>query len=343
MPRKRLTTKKKTKEYGGDPDAPTAEEWSKMVRYGSFIAYDEDKIQYRFTTGDIALILPYGKQHGIEDWEYWVAKIKEIRTRDGTTDVWVRVQWYYSGEDVSSLVSSFDSSHCGRYERIFSDHMDLVPSLVFDGVTTVVKYNESNLSQVPVGKHQFYYRYILEYKRRTIIPKPRSTCFCDKPYAPEDKSALMHFCPRPSCCRAYHARCLEEKGFFTTGESHRGIALLASSPNSDSPVSLSEISSSQNLPKRSKPNSKRARPQKNPEELLAALPSDLVATAQQPIVKGAGNIAGNILEVINARQIVYDAISGDAEALDNWDANNTNIHTTKQMLPFFCPECGGAI
>lgn len=44
-----------------------------------------------------------------------------------------------------------------------------------------------------------------------IQPKPNSTgCSCGKAYNPNDMdpTMIMHFCPRPSCRRAFHQKCL---------------------------------------------------------------------------------------------------------------------------------------
>ena len=73
-----------------------------------------------------ALILPHGispeKTKDIEDSEYWIGKIREIRafseddvrysyrlicrTCTDATQVWIKVQWYYKPEDVASIVKS---------------------------------------------------------------------------------------------------------------------------------------------------------------------------------------------------------------------------------------------
>lgn len=72
MPRRRtqrLTTKKKHKISGADPEAPTAQEWATMTKYGSFggniswvfaivlltkglTVQDEDGEEYFFKTGE---------------------------------------------------------------------------------------------------------------------------------------------------------------------------------------------------------------------------------------------------------------------------------------------------
>jgi len=88
------------------------------------------------------------------------------------------------------------------------------------------------------------------------------------------------------------------------------------------------------------------------EELLGALPPDLVLVAQQPIVRGAsfalGGVAGNVGWVVRARRMVYDALDG-TPVPEDWEAEIDVERAIvkiggKTVLPaVVCPQCQGAI
>ncbi|KAF8878062.1 hypothetical protein BD779DRAFT_1676985 [Infundibulicybe gibba] len=326
MPRHRTAAKKTKKSQsskGGDPEAPTESEWRDMDSYGSFILSEAGStVQYPFKKGNTALILPFGREakEEIEVHKFWVGKIKEIRARN-ENDVWVRVQWYYSGRDVSAIVKSFDHRSCGKYERILSDHYDFVSTQCFDGLTTVASFNETDLEQEFIPNDVFYCRYTFEHKIRLIEPKPgEGTCICGKPYSPDDKRTVMHFCPRPGCRRAYHQNCLVKAKSKAPAE--RELALLVTSPETDDVFSLSDLSPiTPSSRKRRRMNNTQSQRGPTAEELLEELPEELVEMAQQPMVRsaafGAGGVAGNIASVARARRMVYETIAGD-QLPDDW-------------------------
>lgn len=73
------------------------------------------------------------------------------------------------------------------------------------------KLNEVDPDQRYIPNEEFYRRYTFEYRARNLQPKPGlQTCVCHIPYNPNDTDPLnlMHFCPRPSCRKAYHHQCL---------------------------------------------------------------------------------------------------------------------------------------
>jgi hypothetical protein len=163
----------------------------------------------------------------------------------------------------------------------------------------------------------------------------------------------MHFCPRPSCRRFYHHRCL---GSPSKDSSDHRLHLLASSPDSDETIILEDLITSSGPPKKKR----RGRPSKSKdqdtasrsvEDMLETLPSDLLLIAQQPIVRGrifgAGGVAGNVSDVVRARRMVYDALQGTPipegweEELDVYRA----VYIKKAGKPpaFLCPKCEGAI
>uniref|UniRef100_A0A8H7XQB5 BAH domain-containing protein n=1 Tax=Psilocybe cubensis TaxID=181762 RepID=A0A8H7XQB5_PSICU len=195
----------------------TDEKFASLKPFGSFVVSDPETNEgHKFKKEDNVAILPHGRDPGnhIEDEEYWIAKIKDIRAElheDGSNTVWARVQWFYSADDVASVIKSFDKSTIGKYEKIFSDHYDYVGPESFNAIIPMAKFYENDPEPPYIPWDKFYRRYTFEYKARMLKPKPgSSSCMCKQPYNPNDTSrtSLMHFCPRPSCRRAYHHRCL---------------------------------------------------------------------------------------------------------------------------------------
>ncbi|KAF8062338.1 hypothetical protein FPV67DRAFT_1702791 [Lyophyllum atratum] len=241
---------KKRKLAGGDPATPTDDEWKGMIEFGSFIVRDEEGDEHTFRRGDTAIVLPHGVKVGqaIELCDYWVVKIREVRLRT-PEDVWTRVQWYWSGDEVHGAIKSFDSKACGRYERIFSDHFDYVSTSAFDAAVPMKKLNDTDIEQPYIPRDVFYTRYTFEYRARVIQPKPSSECLCALPYSPDSPSpsSLMHFCPRPACRRWYHAACLVGAGYRDGdgdkdgGKAARGRRLLGMSPDVDGVGGLEEM------------------------------------------------------------------------------------------------------
>ncbi|KDR77282.1 hypothetical protein GALMADRAFT_246612 [Galerina marginata CBS 339.88] len=199
---------------------------------------ETEGLTHKFNRDDIVAILPNGREPGVEfaESEYWIGKIKDIRAEehveDGSNTVWARVQWYYSGKDVGDVIKSFDQSAIGRFERIFSDHFDLVGPESFEVIVPMIKFNENDHEQAFISRDQFFRRYTFEYKARTLKPKPgTSSCNCLKPYNPDDMDPIrvMHFCPRPSCRKAYHQSCLI-KAKSKESSSTAAVASTSSSP-----------------------------------------------------------------------------------------------------------------
>ncbi|KJA25224.1 hypothetical protein HYPSUDRAFT_37698 [Hypholoma sublateritium FD-334 SS-4] len=215
MPRGRPTKRRAVKATAYAP--LTDEKWSSMVPFGTFVITDKDDgTEHKFSKDDIAIILPSGREPGsnMELWEYWVGRIKDIRAEideEGTNTVWAKVQWFYSGRDVADVIKSFDPASVTGHERIYADHYDFVESEAFDAVISVTTFNENDPEPPFIARDEFYHRYTFEYKARTLKPKPGSAaCTCQMPYCPDDTlpDSIMHFCPRPSCRRAFHQSCL---------------------------------------------------------------------------------------------------------------------------------------
>ncbi|KAJ7918156.1 hypothetical protein B0H13DRAFT_1993568 [Mycena leptocephala] len=290
--RVRLTTKKRTKPtriaLGREKNAPTAEEWAVMPQYITFQVSDEDDNNYDFSVDDIARVLPNGCKVGkpIEAHEYWIGKILDVRAK-GATDVWwVQIHWFYSARDAAAVDRTFDASHCGKYERLQSNHVDCVSSSVFDGLAVVKYYDETDLDQESILPDEFYYRYTINVSDNSISPAPRATCICSCLYNPTD--------PRPGL----------------------GHALL---PTTSLPLNES---ASAEPPKKRRRASHATTTISNPapfDALLAALPSALVRAAAQPIVRGGVfGVAGNAAAVVAARRIVCGALR-DSTGADGWE------------------------
>lgn len=85
-----------------------------------------------------------------------------------------------------------------------------------------------------------------------------------------------------------------------------------------------------------------------PEELLSALPADLVRVAEQPIIKGGHvGIVGNVTYVVNARRLVYDALA-EGRVAEDWedivDVERSVVRTGGKKIPaLLCPGCQGPI
>ncbi|KII91778.1 hypothetical protein PLICRDRAFT_173581 [Plicaturopsis crispa FD-325 SS-3] len=313
-------------------DLPSQAEWDKMVKFGVF-EIDNDGVQVPFKVGDTALILPEGKspEEPMEEHEYWVGKIKDIRQR-ADQEVVANVQWYWSPDEVAQHDKSFDASHCGKYERIYSDQRNFVSSFSFNEVTSVKPFSETDVDQPSINANEFYCRYRYDHVKRQVIAEPAgmSTCTCNDPYNPDDTDP-MHFCSW-------------EK---TSAPSDRDLRLLATSPDTDEVVDLSAISAPKPREK------KRGRPSKAKPPLvdLSSLPGPLVKVAQLPITRGGhgGSIAGNVASVVKARRMVYAALAAGGEVEDGWEEELdikrvlARRKAASKGTPFLCPECGGPI
>lgn len=167
----------------------------------------------------------------------------------------------------------------------------------------------------------------------------------------------MHFCPRPSCCKAYHQNCLIKAKSKEPTISSRQLRLLNSSPDTDGVFTLADLSTSE-APKKKRilrpkeNNDALPRLQQSQAHLLTPLPAGLVKVAQHPIIKGAkfkaGGVVGNIKAVALARRTVYDAIGGtlvpnDWEEMVNVEAALFRGVGNRKLPALICPQCQGPI
>ncbi|TFK52994.1 hypothetical protein OE88DRAFT_1724729 [Heliocybe sulcata] len=369
MPRKhrfRLTMPKKSLvQRNRNAGAPSDAEWERMEVIAAFQVDDEQK----FKKGDFAILLPdmADPDNPPRLHEFWVGILRDIRARHihGENDVWVRVQWFYSPDDVKSLIKSFDASTCGRYERVLSDDFTIVSLTCFSDVISVKEYVESNIDQEDIYACErdqdtgFFYRYDLEHRARTINPKHIGTCLCSIPYNP-DKD-IMHLCPHPSCRRWYHRTCLVIRGSIESKvtKREREDSLLSSSPDSDEPFPVAAYQHPVPMPSPKKgrgPGTGRGKGKSIVHvSPLATLPEDLLETARLPIVKGAkvGGLVGNVRGVVAARRIVYAALEGREPVPKGWREKvidgckaireEAAYGWEDEAPPLKCPQCQGAI
>lgn len=155
----------------------------------------------------------------------------------------------------------------------------------------------------------------------------------------------MHFCPRPSCRRAFHRECLVAQGSLEPKSSDRPLRLLSVFPDDvDSP------------PPRKRTRTRRGEhssPRKITDFMLSAIPQGLVNVAQQPMVKGgmfpAGGVTGNIGEVVTARRLVHSLLFQEGQLPRDWHDTIGGHHAIvtfpgkKKLKPFLCLDCGAPI
>ncbi|KAJ6516355.1 hypothetical protein C8R45DRAFT_959838 [Mycena sanguinolenta] len=272
-----------------------------MKPYGSFSVLDDQNQPVVFSLGQTAAILPsrtrVGTHHPLR--KYWFARILEIRARawkpskntksvNGTPahkqkapDVWVKVNWFYSPTEVSYKIAGFHPLHCSEFERIYSDHTDIVSALTFEAPTQVLKFCEDDPDQNEIPDSGFFYRYFLETSSENfelcVMHSSEHTedlCLCHCPYNVRDEDVLrvMHMCPRPGCRRFYHRSCLLEYGCW--GPTTDPLLRLLSSPDTDqAPCQLlSRSAHSTTFPSSTTTD-------------IVPLPPGLLTLAGQPIVR----------------------------------------------------------
>ncbi|KAL5478579.1 hypothetical protein ACEPAI_2763 [Sanghuangporus weigelae] len=311
---------------GGDPTAPTKKEWEEMQSYACFVVVDDDGEEHKFPKDNYALVLPEGAdpKDRLRLRDYWVGKIKEIRSRNrDPTEVWAKVQWLWSVDDLLKLKLNIDPAPFGLMERVLSDHFDFVHTSSFAGLVRVQAYVESDPEPPAINDEMFYYRSTYEIYARAIRSLPTATCFCGEAYN-ANETAIMHFCPRRGCCRAFHADCLRQSGFVEKPRkdmqylrAQRALqferTLSRSSDEEDHDEDQSSIiSSSQSSSETLVASIKsQAHPDRHHE-----IPSELLALARSPMVKGLGTdlpyewscVTGNLALVTRARRLIHDAL-----------------------------------
>ncbi|KAF6741100.1 hypothetical protein DFP72DRAFT_1026141 [Ephemerocybe angulata] len=367
---------------------PTQEEFLKMKQYNKFSIPDAEGNLHPFSRFESATILPDDINPGeeIENHKYWVAKIVDIRgvthADDDSNDVWVEVRWYYSPEDVAGIIKSFNAKECSPYERMPSDHYDIVSVEAFNEAVEVYEFKDDNLDQQYIPTDAFYTRYEFKKQSRLLTPKPGAdSCVCHKPYAPANDATIMHFCPRPNCRTWYHQDCLPtptRRPGSTSSASSSSItlkrpsaALKVKSFARISPLKSKNqaSSSSSNIASRGDDSEEDEEAQAALSEALDSLPAPLLAAASQPIVRApklylAGGLVGNVGPVVRARRIVYEVLGGSEVPVDweekvlkgfsgDGEVEGAALGMEGAVVRFkgrrgavkgvVCPECGSAI
>ncbi|KAG2098884.1 hypothetical protein BD769DRAFT_1512305 [Suillus cothurnatus] len=346
MPRRKkkshLTRKKVTKAKH-TIGIPTDSEWRTMPDFASFVVADEEGDPHTFSVKETAFILPEGVLPGKEHHPtaYWIGRIKQIRARNDE-DVWALVQWYWSPQEVNSVIKSFVVSDCGQYERILSDYYDYVSTASFCDHAIVMRYDERAIDQETFDPDNFYCRFDLEYRARKILPNvTRTACCCGVCYNP-DRDPVMHFCPRPACRAAFHQECLK-RPTKKLDAAARARKFIESWPDTDEKLSIEDLVSSRSCRKRRKGL------QSSISDPLEQFPEELVEAAQQQIVKGvqAGGVVGNVKAVVAARQLIYRSLLDGSSLPTNWEDKvdvEAAISPPRQSYPVFaCPQCQSLI
>ncbi|KAJ7701917.1 hypothetical protein B0H17DRAFT_167971 [Mycena rosella] len=384
-------TRRKTKSRtGGESSAPTLEEWDTMEPFGSFVVEGGNGEETVFKLGSTATVLPGTRKVGeaLELYQYWLVRILAIRGRNcgnsspkkknartkakpRVPEYWVKIKWYYSPKEVSCRIAGFKESHCDLYERISSDHFEIVSALTFNELVPIMKFREDDPDQQPIGKEDFFTRYFLRtsskrceiesYSSKTSNSKSLG-CICGDPYDLKDKSSLhiMYMCPRPQCRNFYHTECLLKCRHWT--QMTHPLIRLSCSPDTDEFPVLSPCPS-----KRRKKKTEAEHFQSLSEAIAALdppLPEPLLQLAAQPIVRGAAlskaglGLAGNACAVVAARRMVYAAIQKGSSVPDGWESDleleldaavvedrlpALRLDDTDDALVLMCPNCSGPI
>ncbi|KIK97943.1 hypothetical protein PAXRUDRAFT_24417 [Paxillus rubicundulus Ve08.2h10] len=358
--RSHLTHKKKSASKNPNkapPEGLPRTQFAALKPYGSFVVEDAEGEHTTFRKDDTAYIKPYETDPSEETppEDYWIARIREIRGTDDSSDpedaqVWVRVQWYWSPQEVAQVVKSFKPEYCGKYEKIFSDSYDIVSSRCFSAPVQMKRYGEREFEQPFIEEDVWFCRYDFEYNMRRITPKQATVaCVCGVPYIP-GVDEILHFCPRPGCRSAHHQTCLLERGLvedLSVERCRRLVATWLDAGSTDTVASLAYI----DAPPRKRRKGMVTSPTVFHDDPLEDFPRELIAIAEQEIVRGtkAGGIVGNVAAVTAARNIIYKALSGDGTIPNDWETIDmidspfpiAAHQTTRQG--FLCPSCGSPI
>ncbi|KAL5497729.1 hypothetical protein ACEPAH_2660 [Sanghuangporus vaninii] len=193
-------------------------DFSEWTRYKTFIVKDQKDDAVTFQTSGYGLIVhETGGKRPKYLHEYWVGRIKEIRSRgNDPSAVWVKVQWLWSAPEIAGVTKQIDTKPFGKMERLPSDEWDFVHSSCFQDVAHVVQFDEFSPEPPLITDETFYFRSSFDFNKKSIKkPKVKTTCLCDNPYNPDDSSS-MHFCPRKKCNKAFHTSCLRKCGHVQT-------------------------------------------------------------------------------------------------------------------------------
>jgi predicted nucleic acid-binding Zn-ribbon protein len=165
---------------------------------------------------------------------------------------------------------------------------------------------------------------------------------CKIPYTP-GVERILHFCPRPGCRKFYHQSCLVKHDYVEETRKHR---LLETWPDIDRTAPVEKLHDL--YPGRPRKRQKIHHSDSEMEsehDPLSGIPAQLVAVAEQPIVRGTqgGGVVGNIASVAAARELIFKSLSRGSLIPDDWESKidtSTAAFSDTDTLPnCICPNC----
>ncbi|KAI0340283.1 hypothetical protein BDW22DRAFT_1360219 [Trametopsis cervina] len=328
---------------------PTEEEWKYMEVGGSFV---HGGVSFR-KGDDVILNDPDDDEDN--EWLARIMSIRRRQGPKDAQEVWVLVRWYYSAKDLSDVpLQNLDTNGMSNNERLMSDREEVLRGECFQCVTWVYEYPEEDPDAIGIPEDAYFQRFTVKVQSGVVRPSPRQcvpTCktlyhpqvtnpelsqaalaafyhenaFLTRQPSPLELSAdIMHFCPRSSCGRWFHEACLvpkyveDERGFASS----RVLRLLAADPDSDEPHPLF-VKYLYSKPTRGKTGSECDSLIATLESLKKGpldLPDCIIRVAARPIVRqanrGALSATGNARDVVLARRLLYQELSGGHSFLD---------------------------
>ncbi|VDB87120.1 unnamed protein product [Peniophora sp. CBMAI 1063] len=347
----------------------TFEEFQTLAKLPTFTKTGSKK-NYKvvFKPGDYARFynVTLEGRDDVLDSEYWVGKIKEIRSADSGSSAWVHVQWLWAPEEVQALNAEIDVSHMGEWERILCDNAfkseTVVHTDTIEGPTEVYFFDE-HVMRIP-DIDAFYVRSIFNYGKKTLTHfNKESDCSCvqcGQGYNPDRSyETPLRYCAtcRVWChtgCRKGESKRLIESSEFTNGQ-HYAKGLLLSGPAGDPVRPGPRSKKARNVAERAINVNLKTLSTRVPKRLL----NTLVSLAETRIVRPLpGNIVGNKAYVLRAREWVREArtpggLSRDrVKKLEKWFDELTDEIAVNDLLArdirreadltelFVCNECG---
>lgn len=161
----------------------------------------------------------------------------------------------------------------------------------------------------------------------------------------------MHFCPRNTCQKAFHAACLEKANSKEFDDiqrieyAPRHIQFERTLPHTSVKYTKDQIVLNGGADEDDRIRS-------TVDGGYEYIPEDLLALARSPMVKGkklpAGGVVGNIPFVMRARQLVSKILQCGPDMTLDWEADLDldDLEVTDLIAKdanLLCPECGGAI
>ncbi|EEB91650.1 hypothetical protein MPER_09960, partial [Moniliophthora perniciosa FA553] len=149
----------KVKENRNYP-VPTDKEWKAMKIFAR-MKLDDDEGQTIDILSSVTVLSPDARQSKdgclLPLSKIWMARIEGIRQRENNGEVWLKVQWFYTPEDVKTVIENF--------------HRDIIHSTPLDELVEV-KYlvggGAAIIKEPSINSEDVYYRYNLEVARKKL-------------------------------------------------------------------------------------------------------------------------------------------------------------------------------